>query len=70
MLVGGMTFEGQPALGQPGLYLFVKASVQELRDDATERSTSAEPGVAEAEKAKPAAEPAKAAPARKTPRRK
>lgn len=31
MLVGGMTFEGQPTPNT--LYLFVKAAVQELRDD-------------------------------------
>ena len=33
MLVGGMTFQARPKKGQPGLYLFVKLGVQELRDD-------------------------------------
>jgi hypothetical protein len=33
VLVGGMTFEPQPKAGQPSLYLFLKANVQELRDD-------------------------------------
>jgi hypothetical protein len=33
MLVGGMTFEAQPKPGEPSLYLFVKTTVQELRDD-------------------------------------
>jgi len=64
MLVGGMTFAGEPDPGQPGLYLFVKASVQELRDDATERSIGTEPEAAKPEKPKPAPPPAK-----KTPRR-
>jgi hypothetical protein len=33
ILVGGMTFEIQPNADEPNLYLFVKAVVQELRDD-------------------------------------
>lgn len=33
MLVGGMTFAAQPKRGDPGLYLFVKLTVRELRDD-------------------------------------
>jgi hypothetical protein len=33
MLVGGMSFDEQPAPGSPSLYLFVRTSVQELRDD-------------------------------------
>jgi len=52
MLIGGMTFEGQPSPGQPGLYLFVKALVQELRDEATERSTGTEPGAADSHQPK------------------
>jgi hypothetical protein len=41
MLVGGMTFESVPQSGQPNLYLFVKVQVQELRDDAAEKPSSA-----------------------------
>jgi hypothetical protein len=33
MLVGGMTYEMRPNAGEPNLYLFMKAVVQELRDD-------------------------------------
>ena len=33
VLVGGMTFQSEPAAGEPNLYLFARASVQELRDD-------------------------------------
>jgi hypothetical protein len=33
MLAGGMTFSTRPKPGEPSLYLFVRASVQELRDD-------------------------------------
>ena len=33
VLVGGMTFESKPAGGDSELYLFVRSSVQELRDD-------------------------------------
>jgi hypothetical protein len=36
MLVGGMTFNSQPLVGEPSLYLFVKVAVQELRDDPAE----------------------------------
>lgn len=32
-LVGGMTFDSEPGPGDPSLYLFVRVSVQELRDD-------------------------------------
>ena len=28
-----MTFQSEPAAGEPNLYLFARASVQELRDD-------------------------------------
>jgi hypothetical protein len=31
-LVGGMTFESEPGPGEPNLYLFVEATVQELKD--------------------------------------
>lgn len=34
VLVGGMTFESKPAPGDPNLYLFVEATVQELKDEA------------------------------------
>jgi hypothetical protein len=34
VLVGGMTFESQPEAGDPNLYLFVKTSVQDLREEA------------------------------------
>ena len=33
VLVGGMTFQAKPKHDEPGLYLFVKLNVQELRDD-------------------------------------
>jgi len=33
MLVGGMTFDIEPSPGEPNLYLFVRAVVQELRDE-------------------------------------
>ena len=36
MLVGGMTFEGQPTAQDPNLYLFVTVAIQELRDDLEE----------------------------------
>jgi hypothetical protein len=39
MLVGGMTFESPAAGGPADLYLFVKASVQELRDDVRQEET-------------------------------
>jgi hypothetical protein len=34
MLVGGMTVSARPQGDEPALYLFIKATVQELRDDA------------------------------------
>jgi len=43
MLVGGMTFESQPKPGEPNLYLFLTASVQELRDDVARRDPEAQP---------------------------
>ena len=53
MLVGGMTFESDPKPGEPSLYLFVKASVQELRDDddppSAEMQLDAEPDAVERE---------------------
>ena len=52
MLVGGMTFEGQPQSEDPNLYLFVKLGVQELRDDVVQRGTI--PGAAPSPPAKPA----------------
>lgn len=36
MLVGGMTYQSVPGPGDPNLYLFLKLSVQELRDDQAE----------------------------------
>jgi hypothetical protein len=53
MLVGGMTFEAQPKAGEPSLYLFIKAIVQELRDDQPATKPEAKP----VEPAKPAASP-------------
>jgi hypothetical protein len=41
MLVGGMTFEEQPVPGERSLYLFVRCSVQELRNDQDEPRTGA-----------------------------
>ncbi len=58
ILVGGMTFESQPKSGDPSLYLFVKATVQELRDDLSAVKADAKP----AGSAKPAATPKRAAP--------
>ena len=43
MLVGGMTYEIQPDLGEPNLYLFVKIAVQELRDDQPQAKADAKP---------------------------
>jgi hypothetical protein len=53
MLVGGMTFEAQPKPAEPSLYLFIKAIVQELRDDQPATKPEAKP----VEPAKPAASP-------------
>ena len=36
VLVGGMTFESDPAPGEPNLYLFVETSVRELKDESEE----------------------------------
>ena len=56
MLVGGMTFEGQPTAQDPNLYLFVTVAIQELRDDLED--PKAEPRVeAGAEPAAKAEEP-------------
>ncbi|MES1213188.1 MAG: hypothetical protein ABUL64_01245 [Singulisphaera sp.] len=33
VLIGGMTFRSEPAAGEPNLYLFARANIQELRDD-------------------------------------
>ena len=41
MLVGGMTFEGQPTAQDPNLYLFVNVALQELRDDLEEPKPAA-----------------------------
>lgn len=46
VLVGGMTFQARPKKGEPGLYLFVKLGVQELRDDPTEPKAVAKPAAA------------------------
>jgi hypothetical protein len=56
MLVGGMTFEGESGPRDQNLYLFLKVSVQELRDDAASKPTTESKG----QPALPAAErPAK-----------
>lgn len=53
MLVGGMTFESEPKPGEPSLYLFVRPTVQELRNDHEEEN--AKPvAPAQAEEAKAA----------------
>lgn len=44
MLVGGMTCPLEPAFGAPNLYLFVKVTVQELRDDVVGRKMESKPG--------------------------
>jgi hypothetical protein len=49
VLIGGMTFRGEAEQGDRNLYLFAKASVQELRDDGPPPETPA---------TAPAAEPA------------
>jgi hypothetical protein len=59
MLVGGMTFEAQPKSGDPSLYLFVKATVQELRDDQPALKAEAKPVTVQKPPAPPAT-PAKA----------
>jgi hypothetical protein len=56
MLVGGMTFEAQPKAGEPNLYLFIKAIVQELRDDQPAAKPEAKPAEPVGP-AKPAASP-------------
>jgi len=43
MLVGGMTYEGRPEPGEPGLYLFLKTSLHEFRDDKAHRSDVLQP---------------------------
>ena len=42
MLVGGMTFAARPQGNDPPLYLFLRATVQELKDD-TKRAEAVEP---------------------------
>jgi hypothetical protein len=46
MLVGGMTFEDQPVPGERSLYLFVRCSVQELRNDQDDSGSGAAPKAA------------------------
>lgn len=43
MLIGGMTFDGRADGSPANLYLFVRASVQELRDDLAEQGIEAAP---------------------------
>ena len=45
MLVGGMTFQRQPELGSANLYLFLRVTVQELRDEVAQRDTQAQPNL-------------------------
>ncbi len=54
VLVGGMTFESEPRPGEPNLYLFVKLSVQELRDDLPKAKKEAGEAEPAREKAAPA----------------
>ena len=42
MLIGGMTYESVPEPDDLNLYLFVKTSVQELRDDQPEEKPATE----------------------------
>jgi len=49
MLVGGMTFEEEPIPGERSLYLFVRCSVQELRNDLDESRKDAPTGSLERE---------------------
>jgi hypothetical protein len=49
MLVGGMTFAAMPQGKDPPLYLFLRATVQELKDDAR-KAEAVEPVVPEKEK--------------------
>jgi len=43
MLIGGMTYVSEPEPGQANLYLFLKVSVQELRDDVIRREPVSQP---------------------------
>jgi hypothetical protein len=54
MLVGGMTFEGRPEPGDRGLYLFLKASVQELHDNIVKKPSTGAPKKAPNAAKKPA----------------
>lgn len=57
VLVGGMTFQARPKKGEPGLYLFVKLGVQELRDDQPQPKAVGKPDAAPEKK--PPLKPAK-----------
>jgi hypothetical protein len=46
MLIGGMTYEIRPNAGEPNLYLFMKAVVQELRDDRAPAKAEGKPAKA------------------------
>jgi hypothetical protein len=59
MLIGGMSYESEPQPGEPNLYLFVKLSVQELRDDVPKAKTEPPAAAPPAKPAKPAAAKAK-----------
>lgn len=51
MLVGGMTVSAKPQGNEPTLYLFLKATVQELRDDARKAEVVKPPQTNDAEEA-------------------
>ena len=59
MLIGGMTHATEPEAPEPDLYLFLKVSLQELRDDVTRRPATvpAKPESAVETQAKPASRP-------------
>ena len=57
ILVGGMTFTGEPKANEPDLYLFVKLAVQELRDDLPSDKPADKGGDKPAANSKPPAKP-------------
>ena len=57
MLIGGMTHANDSGEGSAELYLFLKVSVQELRDDVTRRTPAVEPKPEVEAKPKPVVKP-------------
>ena len=70
MLIGGMTSDSAPDADRPNLFLFVKVTVQELRDDRESREMQPRGGAERASSEETGAEkgqPEKAAPEKATP---